>query len=82
MNVQSAGALGPAPYSVKADYHSLGMKLLMILIPDTPDQNLLFTSIHCQSRVTSIHCQSRDWAPYRAFYIIIVNFKTIYFLFC
>lgn len=46
---QRTGALGPAPYSVQAHHHSQMMELLMIPIPDTPDQNLLFASLHCQS---------------------------------
>lgn len=45
----------------------------MLLVPDTPDQNLLFASIHYQSRLQ---------APCGAVCFITVNLKAIYFLFC
>lgn len=73
MTAQGPGVLGPAPSSVQSRYHSLRMQHLMLLIPDTPDKNLLFASIHYQSRLQ---------APCGTVYFITVNLKAIYLLFC
>lgn len=67
------GALGPAPSSVQTHYHNLRMQLLMLRIPDTPDQNLLFASIYCQSK---------HQAPCGAVCFITANLKAVYFIFC